>query len=352
MLISKEQRHLEETLTQLQEDVTSNTKVLKNLEDDLLYRLSNVQGSLLDDPDIIDVLANIKLKSKEVTEKLKDAGEKKIEINEKREQFRPCASRGAVLYFNIVEMTQINNMYNSSLQQFTCLYYWSIDNAAPAPITKDRVCNIRDELTRKVYRYVNRGIFERDKITFKLMMATSILRKEGKLNNADVGLLLKAGGGIDDKNNPFKWMQQSAWLNLKALSKHKFCNEHTMFFKELPDKINRQEQQWQAWYESDEPENMPIPDYEDKISGDQNIGPFIHLCLVRCLRTDRTVLASNQFIKETLGPYYVSPVTDQPIEIFVETAPNVPVLYLLSTGADPTGTIDALAQKKKKFPTA
>jgi len=93
-----------------------NTKTLKTLEDDLLYRLSNVQGSLLDDPDIIDVLANIKLKSKEVTEKLKDAGEKKIEINEKREQFRPCASRGAVLYFCIVEMTQVNNMYNSSLQ--------------------------------------------------------------------------------------------------------------------------------------------------------------------------------------------------------------------------------------------
>jgi len=64
------------------------------------------------------------------------------------------------------------------------------------------------------------------------------------------------------------------------------------------------------------------------------------------------VLASNQFIKETLGVYYVAPVTDQPIDIFEETAPNIPVLYLLSTGADPTGTIDALAQKKKKFPTA
>jgi len=76
------------------------------------------------------------------------------------------------------------------------------------------------------------------------MMCTSILKKEGKLMGSDVGLLLKAGGGIDDKNNPFKWMQQSTWLNLKALSKHKFANEHTMFFKELPDKINRNEQIW------------------------------------------------------------------------------------------------------------
>jgi len=184
------------------------------------------------------------------------------------------------------------------------------------------------------------------------MMSTKILIKEGKLTNGDVGLLLKAGGGIDDRNNPFKWMQQSTWLNLKALSKHKFAHDHTMFFKELPDKINRNEQIWQQWIEIDEPENTPIPDYEDKINGDQNVGPFIHLCLVRCLRTDRTVLASNQFIKETLGLYYVQPVTDQTIEIYEETRPNIPVLYLLSTGADPTGTIDALATKKKKFPMA
>jgi hypothetical protein len=30
-------------------------------------------------------------------------------------------------------------------------------------------------------------------------------------------------------------------LNLKALSKHKFGNDHSMFFKELPDRINRNE---------------------------------------------------------------------------------------------------------------
>jgi dynein heavy chain len=62
-------------------------------------------------------------------------------------------------------------------------------------------------MNKKVYRYINRGLFERDKITFKLLMATKILIKDGKLTGADVGLLLKAGGGIDDRNNPFSsWM--------------------------------------------------------------------------------------------------------------------------------------------------
>lgn len=84
-LIGIESRHLEDQLTQLQEDVTSNTKILQTYEDQLLERLANAQGSLLDDTELIDVLQTIKIKSKEVNEKLTEAREKRIEINEKRE---------------------------------------------------------------------------------------------------------------------------------------------------------------------------------------------------------------------------------------------------------------------------
>jgi len=95
---------------------------------------------------------------------------------------------------------------------------------------------------------------------------------------------------------------------------------------------------------------MPIPDYDDKIKADQNVGPFIHLCLVRSMREDRTLLASNQFIREVLGEEYVQPVTDQIKDIYEESKTNKPVLYLLSLGADPTGPIDEFAKKKKQSP--
>lgn len=165
-------------------------------------------------------------------------------------------------------------------------------------------------LTNKVYRYINRGLFEKDKVTFKLMMSLKILIKEGKLTTADVNVFLKSGAGIDDRNKPFNWMDQKTWLNLKALSKHKFANEHTFFFKELPDRIQRNESIWRKWIDENEPENAPVPDYEEKINADQNIGHFIHLCLIRSLREDRSVLASNKFIRRVLGEEYVTPVTD------------------------------------------
>ena len=43
----------------------------------------------------------------------------------------------------------------------------------------------------------------------------------------------------------------------------------------------------------------------------------------------------------------MAPVTDQILEVFEETTPTRPVLYLLAPGSDPTGTIDELARKKR-----
>lgn len=349
-LITKEQKSLEDQLTQLQEDVTANTKELMDLEDLLLNQLANTQGSLLDDDSVVEVLATIKTKSKEVNEKLIESKEKKIEINENREKFRPAAARGAVLYFCIVEMTMVNWMYNTSLAQFLGLFYSSIDGAKKDKLIKQRVENIYLEMTWRVYRYISRGLFERDKVTFKIMMCSKILIKDNKLTPADISMFLKAGAGIDDRNKIFNWMDDKQWLNLKALSKHRFNNENLQFFKDLPDRIQRNDGEWRAWVENENPENERIPDYEEKIRADQAIGGFIHLCLVRCLREDRTLLASNKFIEDVLGPDYTKPVTDQIEEIYSESVPKVPVLYLLSAGADPTDTISEYAKKHRKYP--
>merc|ERR1719379_1938983 len=126
-VLNMEQRSLEESLAALKEEVTNNTKALQRLGKELLDRLSNSTGNLLDDTELIEVLRNTKAKAKEVEGKLAEAEVREVEINEKREQFRPVATRGSIMYFNMTDMTLVANpitgqpsgwMYNCSLLQF------------------------------------------------------------------------------------------------------------------------------------------------------------------------------------------------------------------------------------------
>jgi len=363
-LIGMEMKSLEDTLAALEEDVTNNTKSLQLLDKQLLERLSNSQGNLLEDTELIEVLANTKAKAKEVEGKLKEADERKIEINEKREQFRPVATRGSIMYFNMTDMTNVVNpitnqssgwMYNCSLLQFLEQFEISVRNSEKCQPTSKRVEKIIHFLTYQVYRYMNRGLYERDKMLFKLLVTLKIMTVAGQILSGDVSMLLKAGSSLDSKAerpNPFgKWLPDKVWLNVIALSRQPFGPDQIVFFREIQDFMQRNELAWKKWYDENEPEGVPIPDYDERINMDRTLGPFLRLVVVRCMREDRTTISCNQFIEAMLDSRFTAPVTDGIADIYEESMARKPVLYLLTAGSDPTFSIDELAKKKKKYPT-
>lgn len=73
-----------------------------------------------------------------------------MQINEKREQYRPVATRGSVLYFCMVEASLICWMYNSSLAQFLEQFDISVYRSEKAQPTHKRVEKIVEYLTYQV----------------------------------------------------------------------------------------------------------------------------------------------------------------------------------------------------------
>jgi len=220
-VIGKEQKALEEQLKAVLEDVNANTKSLLALDASLLERLSSNTGNLLEDEELIGVLAETKAAAADVKEKLQAADETKRNINEKREQFRPVATRGSVLYFAIVECSKVNVMYQTSLAQFIVKFNESMDKAEKAALASKRVENIIKTMTYLTYRYINRGLYESDKLLFVLLMTLKVIVTAGRLTGSDVTLLLRGGAALDIKSarkKQFNWMTDEAWLNVVQLT--------------------------------------------------------------------------------------------------------------------------------------
>ncbi|XP_010020375.1 PREDICTED: dynein heavy chain 8, axonemal-like, partial [Nestor notabilis] len=337
-VVLTEKQELEAERIALMEGVTSNKRKMKELEDNLLYKLSATKGSLVDDESLIGVLQTTKLTAAEVAEKLAVAAETEVKINTAQEEYRPAATRGSILYFLITAMSMVNNMYQTSLAQFLKLFDQSMAKSGKSPVPQKRVSNIIEYLTFEIHSYSVRGLYKNHKFLFTLLMTLKIDLEREYVKTKEFHTFIKGGAALDLQAcppKPFHWILDMTWLNLVELSK-------LPQFAEILDQISSNEKRWKSWFDKDAPEEEIIPDgYNDSLD------TFRKLLLVRSWCPDRTLSQARKYIANSLNEKYTEPFILSLEKTWGESDTRTPLICFLSMGSDPSMQIESLARKLK-----
>lgn len=122
IVAAKEKPELEATKNQIILESAENKRQLKELEDKILEVLSTSEGNILEDEKAINILSSSKALSKEIQEKQMVAEATQKEIDETRSGYIPVADHGAILFFCIADLGNIDPMYQYSLTWFVNLF--------------------------------------------------------------------------------------------------------------------------------------------------------------------------------------------------------------------------------------
>lgn len=102
---------------------------LLDIEDRILLRLNNSEGSTIDDIDFILTLEASKVKSEEIKLKMHSTETTKADIELIRSVYLPVANQARILYFCITDLQNIDFMYQYSLEWFVDKFIQSINDA-------------------------------------------------------------------------------------------------------------------------------------------------------------------------------------------------------------------------------
>jgi len=331
VVVAEERPDLEEQRSQLVIQSAENKKKLKEIEDEILHVLSSSQGNILEDEAAIQVLGQAKVVSNEIEEKQKVADETQAEIDQARKEYAPCGAFNSVLFFCIADLAGIDPMYQYSLAWFISLFVRSIRASEKADDVEARLKIINDHFTYSLYKNVCRSLFEKDKLLFAFLLDVRIMLAEEQLKSSEYTFLLTGGVGIDpiaEERPEAPWLSDRAWAELTRAAAAMEA------LADVPSHIKAHLDDWRAVVDAMEPQSVELPG-----GLDSTLSPFQKLILLRCIRSDKLVPATSDFVSRTMGQKYIEPPPFDLQGSFAESSCTVPLLFVLSTGSDPTASL-------------
>jgi dynein heavy chain len=341
-VVKKERSDVEEKKNRLVVSMAADRKQLHDLEAKILHLLSTSTGNILDDQVLIDTLSESKSTSLVIEERVKESMETQAAIQDIREKYRPVAIRGSILYFVVSDLALIDPMYQYSLAYYMALFNKCIVNAEPSDDLEVRLETLIKYITENMYLNVCRGLFEAHKLIYALLICTQIMRKEQQtIGLTEWNLLIRTAARLKEDDlyaenpNP-KVIPALSWEFVVILQRA------MPEFEGLCDDMAEHIDEWAAYIQAVEPQKEELPS-----KWGTELTPFQKLLVLKAFRPEKLVFAFSDFVGQNLGEMFTVAQNTPLSEVHKDTDNKTPVIFILSTGADPTGILLRFAKDMK-----
>ena len=344
-VIKNERPDLEARKDELVVNIAADSAALKDIEDQILRMLQNAEGNILDDEALIDALDASKKTSAVIEVRLKEAEATTKEINETREGYRCVATRGSIIYFVIASLALVDPMYQYSLQYYKALFVLRLQRAEQNDVVNERLNILLQDITTFMYLNICRGLFERHKMLYSFMICANVARQANIISDREWNCVMIGPGLVEPEIlalNPapanMLWLSE-AWADLLMM-------EVTMpeIFGGLAGDIKGHADDWKvALIDHVSPQTRAFPG-----RWEQNLTNFQKLLVLRALRPEKVTYGIRIYVSKELGQAFAESPPFDLEAAYTDSTKTTPLIFILSTGADPNDYLIALGSSKGK----
>ncbi|KAJ9446655.1 Dynein-1-beta heavy chain [Diplonema papillatum] len=343
-LVAKERADLETQKATLVQKNADMKKELFEIQSTILRMLSEVTGDILEDESLITYLQVSKQKSLEINQAVAEAEVAEKGIDVAREGYRPVAFRSSILYFCSTDLSQVDPMYQYSLQWFNGLFLNAVDTApvpdselGEAEALEVRLESLKSFFTEAFYLNINRSLFEKHKTLFSFILCIRILQGDDLIDEGEWRYLLSGASGKQDLPKPdAPWVTDQMWQDVA------FISMSLPGFKGFSDGFVKNLDHYRNYF------MCPAPHREPQAGEwEESLNRFQKLIVLRCLRPDKMIQGVQDFVSEHLGETFIKPPPFDLEKSFKDSTCLTPLIFVLSQGADPLADFNKLAQSMR-----
>lgn len=199
----------------------ANKKKMNELEDRILNQISTSEVDILEDDVLYEALDESKAQVKQIEQQNRDSELTMGQIVSIRETFEEVAVRVARLFFVLVQVMNVDPMYQYSLRFYKGIYQRALDNGT-ANVEKAKRAERKKyyikEFTKLLYEGICRSLFEKDKLLFSMLLCFKIMDEYNLLDHREVRFIMTGGTRVEmSRPNPTGangWMTDKTWASI------------------------------------------------------------------------------------------------------------------------------------------